>query len=99
MHVGRRRATRSRTHVHENWQSWWTAAARDPELTDLFTERERRRPSDGNGGGGDNGLTATRHTELLRRAGFRHVAPVWQYGESQVLVAVKDRADQDQSLG
>jgi hypothetical protein len=27
---------------------------------------------------------------LLRRAGFRHVTPVWQFGDSCVLVAVKD---------
>ncbi|MFF6781225.1 methyltransferase domain-containing protein [Streptomyces sp. NPDC012510] len=89
-HVGRRRAVRSRAHVHENWQSWWTAVARDPELTDLFTERERRLPPSGGDGGGDNGLTAARHAELLRQAGFRHVTPVWQFGDSQVLVAVRD---------
>ncbi|WAU82029.1 class I SAM-dependent methyltransferase [Streptomyces sp. Qhu-G9] len=89
-HVGRRQAERSRTHANEDWQSWWTAAAQDPELADLFTEREQRKPSGADGGGGDNGLTAARHAELLRQAGFRHVTPVWQFGDSQVLVAVKD---------
>ncbi|WP_030802008.1 class I SAM-dependent methyltransferase [Streptomyces sp. NRRL S-337] len=86
--VGRRRAERSRAHVHEDWQSWWTAAAKDPELADLFTQRERRRAARGGGGGG--GLTAARHAELLRQASFRHVTPVWQFGDSHVLVAVKD---------
>ncbi|MEW1605483.1 methyltransferase, partial [Streptomyces sp. NPDC093808] len=31
-----------------------------------------------------------RHAELLRRAGFAHAAPVWQFGDSTVLVAVMD---------
>ncbi|MGW2963235.1 hypothetical protein ACWDGI_32900 [Streptomyces sp. NPDC001220] len=42
------------------------------------------------GAGGDRDLTAGRHTELLRQAGFRHAAPVWQFGDGHVLVAVKD---------
>ncbi|MEU4656488.1 class I SAM-dependent methyltransferase [Streptomyces sp. NPDC023723] len=86
-HVGRRRAERTGAHTHEDWRSWWAAAARDPELADLFAERERRRPA---GGGGAEDLSLGRHTELLRRAGFRHIAPVWQFGDSCVLVAVKD---------
>jgi hypothetical protein len=31
-----------------------------------------------------------RHTELLRRAGFQRTTPVWKFGDSHVLVAVKD---------
>ncbi|MET7575242.1 class I SAM-dependent methyltransferase [Streptomyces sp. NPDC005492] len=87
-HVGRRRAERSHSHAHEDWQSWWKAAAQEPELADLFTERERRMASQG--GGGEYDLTAARHIELLRQAGFAHVAPVWQFGDSHVLVAIKD---------
>ncbi|MCD7438313.1 class I SAM-dependent methyltransferase [Streptomyces lincolnensis] len=89
-HVGHRRAERTRTHAHEDWQSWWTAAALDPELTDLFTERERRQAAHGHQGGNGNALSLARHTDLLRQAGFRHIAPVWQFGDSHVLVAVKD---------
>ncbi|MGW4890473.1 class I SAM-dependent methyltransferase [Streptomyces murinus] len=85
--VGRRRAERSRTHAHEDWESWWADAAQDPELADLFAQRERRRAAQGSGAGDD--LTATRHAELLREAGFRHVTSVWQFGDSRVLVAVK----------
>jgi len=87
--VGRRRAERSRAHTYEDWESWWAEAARDPELTDLFDRRERRRA--GLAGGGDGGgLTAARHAELLKEAGFCHVASVWQFGDSRVLVAVKN---------
>ncbi|AEM83049.1 class I SAM-dependent methyltransferase [Streptomyces violaceusniger] len=88
-HVGRRRAERAGSHGHEDWESWWAAAARDPELADLFTQREQRRPASGGGNEGGH-LTAARHAELLRQAGFGQVAPVWQFGDSHVLVAVKD---------
>jgi SAM-dependent methyltransferase len=90
-YVGRRRAERTGGHRHEDWRSWWDAAARDPELADLVDERERRRPAHGVGAGGDR-LPVSRHAELLRRAGFRHVTPVWQFGDSAVLVAVMDDA-------
>ncbi|MCZ9345158.1 methyltransferase, partial [Streptomyces sp. TRM76130] len=86
--VGRRRAERTGCHVHEDWRSWWSEAARDPELADLCTERERRRPA-GGGSTGAGDLSLDRHIELLRRAGFRYVTPVWQFGDSRVLVAVK----------
>ncbi|MCC3650427.1 class I SAM-dependent methyltransferase [Streptomyces sp. S07_1.15] len=86
-HVGRRRAERRHTCHHEDWTSWWTAAAREPELADLFSRRERRRPALGGNG---NGLTPARHTELLRQAGFRRVTPVWQFGDSHVLTALRD---------
>jgi SAM-dependent methyltransferase len=84
-HVGRRRAERSRSHRHEDWASWWAAAAQDPELADLFAERQRRLPARD----GDNDLTLSRHVELLRRAGFAHVSSVWQFGNSHVLVAIR----------
>ncbi|ANB04514.1 methyltransferase [Streptomyces ambofaciens] len=87
-HVGRRRAERTGGHAHEDWQAWWTAAARDPELADLVAERAQRRAARAGGAGGAD-LSADRHAELLRRAGFRHVAPVWQFGDSAVLVALK----------
>jgi hypothetical protein len=88
--VGRRRSERTGGHTQEDWRSWWDAAARDPELADLFDERERRRPA--RGGSGDERVTVRRHARLLRRAGFAHVAPVWQFGDSAVLVAVLDGA-------
>lgn len=86
-HVGRRRSERTGGHAREDWRSWWDAAARDPELADLLDERRRRRAAHA-GGGGDERVTVRRHAELLRRAGFAHVVPVWQFGDSAVLVAV-----------
>ncbi|WP_055716513.1 class I SAM-dependent methyltransferase [Streptomyces torulosus] len=88
--VGRRCAERSRTREHEDWRSWWAAAAEDPELADLFAQREKRRAASGNHEGNDNGLPLASHVELLRAAGFAHITPVWQYGDSHVLVALKD---------
>jgi SAM-dependent methyltransferase len=89
-YVGRRRAERSYAHTHEDWEPWWAEAAQDPELADLFAQRERRRAAARSSGSGDDDLTAARHAELLREAGFRHVTSVWQFGDSRVLVAVKD---------
>ncbi|MEU2736108.1 class I SAM-dependent methyltransferase [Streptomyces sp. NPDC007095] len=89
-HVGRRRAERLRAFEHEDWETWWKAAAQDPELADLFAERGQRQSAHGNEGGNDNGLTLARHIELLRQAGLQRITPVWQFGDSHVLVAVKD---------
>ncbi|WP_030544262.1 trans-aconitate 2-methyltransferase [Streptomyces albus] len=96
-HVGRLRAERRRTCRHEDWTSWWAAAAQEPELAGLFSRRERHRPAPGRDGTGEgpangngNGLTPGRHLELLRRAGFHRATPVWQFGDSHVLVALRD---------
>jgi trans-aconitate methyltransferase len=109
VHVGRRRARRQRAFAHEDWDSWWAAAERDPELTELFAERRRRHgttasAADGGGAdegrqdtarradgrsGGNNGLTLNRHAAMLRAAGFGQAGPVWQVGNSCVLVAVR----------
>jgi hypothetical protein len=50
-----------------------------------LAERERRAL----GAGTDNDLTARRHLELLRQAGFGAAGSVWQYGHSCVLAAVR----------
>ncbi|MET9390781.1 class I SAM-dependent methyltransferase [Streptomyces sp. NPDC006624] len=86
-HVGRCHAGRQRVFTHEDWGSWWAAVARDPELTDLLAERRRRvspvdaaRPAE---------LPLSAHLDLLREAGFSQAGPVWQYGDSCVVVAVR----------
>ena len=71
----------------ETWESWWRAVAGDPELTGLFAEREQRRAAAS--AVGNNGLTLSRHVTLLREAGFAHISPVWQFGVSHVLVALR----------
>jgi SAM-dependent methyltransferase len=84
--VGRRGSQRRGPTSAEDWSAWWAAVARIPEFDDLLAARERQLPPcDGDG----NGLSAARHCELLRVAGFRQVGSVWQYGMSAVLVAVR----------
>ncbi|MFB8249402.1 class I SAM-dependent methyltransferase [Streptomyces sp. NPDC055952] len=86
-HVGRCRAVRQRAFAQEDWHSWWAAAARDPELTDLLADRARR--EGGAATGRPAGLSLPAHLDLLRRAGFGTAGPVWQYGDSCVIVAVR----------
>ncbi|ARQ69121.1 class I SAM-dependent methyltransferase [Streptomyces marincola] len=83
-HVGRRRQEAAPVGQALDWESWWAAAARDPELADAFAQRALR-PAPGDP---DEPLTLSRHVRLLRAAGFRQVCTVWQYGQSRVLVAV-----------
>ncbi|WP_262386912.1 class I SAM-dependent methyltransferase [Streptomyces sp. TRM49041] len=83
--VARRHAERHGADAHEDWSGWWAAAASAPELAAPLAERARRGP----GAGGDNGLTLQRHVDLLHKAGFAAAGPVWQYGPSCVLVAVR----------
>lgn len=87
-HVGRCRAERSGTRTAEDWHTWWRAAAQDPLLAPLFVQRERRE-SARRGRTAEWHLTAGDHARLMRRAGFHDVTPVWQVGDSCVLVGVK----------
>ncbi|WP_199806476.1 class I SAM-dependent methyltransferase [Streptomyces sp. NRRL F-5630] len=80
-HVGARRARRAGALDSEDWESWWAAAADDPELGELCALREPSRF------GGTSGLSLGTHIELLRAAGFAHAGPVWQVGTSHALVA------------
>jgi SAM-dependent methyltransferase len=84
-HVGNRRAERLRAHRHEDWEAWWAAAADDPRLAALHDARCRHQPPSTP----NNRLSLTRHLAHLADAGFGEAAPVWQFGASQVLVAVR----------
>ncbi|MEU0198008.1 MULTISPECIES: class I SAM-dependent methyltransferase [unclassified Streptomyces] len=86
-HVGQCRADRQRAFAHEDWGSWWAAVADDPELADLLAERRDREASPDTGSPAELPLSA--HLDLLRQAGFRKAGPVWQYGDSCVVVAVR----------
>jgi SAM-dependent methyltransferase len=88
-HVGRKWAGRHNVFAHEDWDSWWAAAQRDPELTELFTERQRCPGLHSSSRSCNNGLTLNRHAQMLRQAGFSQVGSVWQVGNSCVLVAVR----------
>ncbi|MCP2257845.1 Methyltransferase domain-containing protein [Streptoalloteichus tenebrarius] len=83
--VRQRRAERVGVLDNEDWSSWWSAVAEDDRLAGLLAERGRR----GLVGGDGNGLSCAAHVTLLREAGFREVAPVWQVGDDFVLAAVR----------
>ncbi|ADI04581.1 putative methyltransferase [Streptomyces bingchenggensis BCW-1] len=90
-HVGIRRSERLRAFAHEDGESWWAATAKDPDLAGLLAERRRtgREVHQAVKGVGHNGLSLSRHTPLPRQAGFAQAGPVWQFGNSHVLVAVR----------
>lgn len=87
--IGRRQAERQQAFTHEDWDSWWAAVADDPELADLLAERRRRQPRDSTRAGSGPGLPLSAHVRLLQQTGFTHAGPVWQYGNSYVVVATR----------
>ena len=70
----------------EEFRDWWDAIAREPGLTALAAERERRfagrweRPPD---------PILDLHEAALRDAGFREVGTIWQVMHHRVVLAVR----------
>ncbi|MBC9726001.1 trans-aconitate 2-methyltransferase [Streptomyces sp. TRM68367] len=85
--VGRRRAERQRAYAHEDWSSWWTSVAQEPELADLLAERRDREPAAATAAPAP--LSLATHVRLLRQAGFGQAGTVWQYGDNHVVVAIR----------
>ena len=56
----------------------------EPELMELCAERRKPEPVHA-----DCAVTLGRHVELLAEAGFGDASPVWQVGNSYVLVAIR----------
>jgi len=83
--VRERRTARAGTDTNEDWAGWWQALRADAELAPLLDARSARAITHS----GENGLTVVQHVELLRAAGFAEAAPVWQFGDDHVLVAVR----------
>ncbi|MCT2583634.1 class I SAM-dependent methyltransferase [Actinophytocola gossypii] len=79
------RAARVGTDANEDWAQWWQALGEDEELAPLLDGRSARAVAHS----GENGLTVSQHADLLRSAGFAEAAPVWQFGDDHVLVAVR----------
>ncbi|MFD7971787.1 class I SAM-dependent methyltransferase [Streptomyces clavifer] len=82
--VGVRRVERRHAFDHEDWETWWSAIKNEPELTGLCAER--RKPGLVHA---DCAVTLGRYIDLLAEAGFGHATPVWQVGNSYVLVAIR----------
>lgn len=78
------RTTRAGTHLHEDWAQWWQALGEDAELAPLLDGRPPA-PIEHT----ENELTVVEHARLLRDCGFAEAAPVWQFGDDHVLVAVR----------
>lgn len=83
--VREQRTARVGTDTNEDWAQWWQALREDEELAPLLDARSERAIAHG----GSNGLTVTQQVELLLAAGFSEAAPVWQFGDDHVLVAVR----------
>lgn len=83
--VRERRTARVGTDTNEDWKTWWRALQEDEELAPLVDQRSAGTIVHS----GENGLSVIQHAELLRAAGFSEAAPVWQFGDDHVLVAVR----------
>lgn len=79
------RTRRVGTEDNEDWGDWWQALLADDELAPLVDARSQRTIAHS----GENGLTVGQHARLLIAAGFTEAAPVWQFGDDHVLVAVR----------
>jgi SAM-dependent methyltransferase len=85
LHIGRRRTERRLARTHDDWDTWWSGVAADPELAALFAAHDDRRHPRCEG----NDLSLSGQLALLREAGFRDAGTVWQFGTGHVLVAVR----------
>lgn len=87
LHSGMRALQARRAGVldREDWRAWWLAVESAPELAELVAERGQRslhHDKDGN-------IGFEAQADLLRRAGFAEVGPVWQFGADRVLVGIR----------
>ncbi|GET41093.1 class I SAM-dependent methyltransferase [Microseira wollei] len=70
--------------VVEDCSSWWEALAKEPELKELFQERDRRF----GGRHTDHQPILDLHEAFLRDARFQEVGVIWQSLDDRVLLAV-----------
>lgn len=84
--VRERRTERAGVLDNADWHAWWSALRADEKLAALVGERTEGTTMTHSS---ENGLSVGEHTAMLLDAGFTSVAPVWQYGDDHVLVAVR----------
>lgn len=69
----------------EDWAGWWQGVREDPHLGAVLRELAQPGPVLSS----DHLVSAERHVELLRAAGFAEVGTLWRHGPSAVMVAVR----------
>jgi SAM-dependent methyltransferase len=70
----------------EDWEGWWAALEREPELAEAFAERARRRHDHPRS---DESDLFDTHRAALLEADFTEVGTVWQMASDRVLVALR----------
>lgn len=70
----------------EDWNAWWDALKREPDMRSRFAERERRF-IDRTHHGSDTLVEL--HEAALRDTGFREVGVIWQHLNNRVVLAVR----------
>jgi SAM-dependent methyltransferase len=73
----------------EDWETWWAALAREPDLAPLLAERDRRFASHPEHAQRDPAPIFDVHEAALRDAGFREVGVIWQHLDNRVLLGVR----------
>jgi SAM-dependent methyltransferase len=84
-HVRAARAERAGVLGNEDWGTWWDEVVADPDLGPLVDVRSAGTIAHS----AESALTLAEQTAMLRAAGFAAAAPVWQWGDDVVLVAVR----------
>jgi SAM-dependent methyltransferase len=79
------RAVRAGVTQNEDWDTWWAAVGKDPDLAGLVGERSARSVAHH----GSNQLSAEQHRMLLLTSGFRSAGTIWQSGDDHVLAGVR----------
>jgi SAM-dependent methyltransferase len=74
----------------DDWDGWWAALEREPDVAGAFADRARRRHE--HPAADESDLFAT-HRNALLGAGFAEVGTVWQRGTDRVLVALRRAED------
>jgi SAM-dependent methyltransferase len=72
----------------EDWEQWWRAVDADEGLADAVAQRAGRGLGASDHASAD-GVRLDTHVDALRGAGFAEAGPVWQYGTSRLLAAVR----------
>ncbi len=79
----------------EDWDAWWEALGREPEMDDLIAERRRafQWHEDHTSAPGYKMTGIDLHLAALQEAGFREVGILWQRGDNRIVWPSVDTSD------